>query len=322
MSSTVHLEDVGNDQDEASNVISENVIGNQSDTNGTESGNVTDDQVDTTTIVSENIAGTPSDTNNIASGDVSEDEDSTADGPYDDLSEETLAQLASRRGLGTVAEIVTRAIVQQDRDAEWLQSFKFTDLPPELRNLIYIHAMVEKRRRLRLPDVDVAGLKLLRKHFPRVGHEMLGIYLGYNTFELDVEMTYYGPEGLNYALARSDHKQLHQFQFLRRYLRKLVINLDVEVVPLREQFKVQMTLECVPMQIEQTRVEQYTVQTVCPREWGWISDTAPDGPQRGISDHVRRHAQAYFDDIEKDFKFTLNGLTKFLAELPSFYDPQ
>ena len=159
---------------------------------------------------------------------------------------------------------------------------------------------------------------------------MLGIYLGYNTFELDVEMTYFGPfGGPNYTLAHSDHTQLDKLRSFRRYIRKLIINLYVEVVPLREQLRVQMTLECIPTQVEQTQVEQtqvkqtqverYTVQAEHSEKLGWTSEKTV--LQQGVADYIKRHAQAHVDDNEKNFKFTLNGLSRLLSELPSIYDP-
>jgi len=123
------------------------------------------DQVDASTAVSENVANDQSDTNNTESGDASADEDGTEDGPYDNLSEEALLELAHRRTLGTLRDIVIGALIEQDRCAEWLRTFRILDLPPELRNLIYIYSMVDERRNLRLSDVDVAALESLRDDF-------------------------------------------------------------------------------------------------------------------------------------------------------------
>jgi len=163
-------------------------------------------------------------------------------------------------------------------------------------------------------------------------------------------MTYFGPfGGPNYTLAHSDHTQLDKLRSFRRYIRKLIINLYVEVVPLREQLRVQMTLECIPTQVEQTQVEQtqveqtqveqtqveqtqveqtqvkqtqverYTVQAEHSEKLGWTSEKTV--LQQGVADYIKRHAQAHVDDNEKNFKFTLNGLSRLLSELPSIYDP-
>ncbi|GAB7342047.1 hypothetical protein MBLNU457_g0331t1 [Dothideomycetes sp. NU457] len=347
MNTTIHLEDVSNHQDDTGTAMSETHASDQGDINDTESATVVDNPAGPSTAAPENVATAQSESNVLVSDDVPDDpvnlgtspeditanqsggnitahpdhpqnEDGTENGPYEDLSREALLELASRRGLGnTVSEIVRGALIRHDRSTRWwLRAFRIDHLPPELRNLIHTGAMVDERYKLKLSGVNVRGLRRLERDNPEMSHELLGIFLGHNMFELDVEMRPYGPSyGPNHCLADSDQKALDELRPFHRYLRKLLVNLYVEVVPLRERLRVQMTLEWIPTQ------GQYTVQVDRPWEWGWALGSGRDIPLQGVFDHVQRHAQTYVDNhTNNNFDFTSSGLNRFLRRLPSSYD--
>jgi len=246
----------------------------------------------------------------------------TEDERYDEYSEQALVDLAYRGGLGTLTEIVTRALIEQDR-CHAAKRFPFLSLPGELRNRIYAEAFSYhsfKRSNLDLSEVGLVGL---RGVISLIRQESLGFFLGHNTFELQTELLSEitsipnrpGDTHLSHWLISSASTQLRLLGHHTGHCRNLRINLKIDVKRTREDMGLHMLLERTPL-----RVPEIRARVSAESGPGYSTDGESAMLRQEVIEYVEHHAQSYIDLERGSFALSARKINRLLLMIPISYD--
>jgi len=246
----------------------------------------------------------------------------TEDERYEDYSEQALVDLAYRRGLGTLTEIVTRALIEQDC-CHAGKRFPFLSLPGELRNSIYAEAFSCKSYKRSNLDLSEVGLVGLRGVNSLIRQESLGFFLGHNTFELQTELLSEitsipnrpGDTHLSHWLTSSALLHLRLLGHHTGHFRNLMINLKIDVKRTKEDMGLHILLERKP-----SRVPEFRARVSAEYGPGYGTDEESAMLRREVIEYVEHHAQSYIDRERGSFALSARKINRLLLMMPISYD--